>query len=155
MSEPLTPAAEHSLARAYEDAARRVQEAILASCDPEERFSERLGGALEAALEFCAAEPELGLLLTTRPFGEDHELLIPVYRRWQASYAELLRDTAAASPKVHRHPAFFEPLMIAGICFCISRNLGGERPVRDLLPTLHASVLDCYQREEGPRLRAM
>lgn len=159
MSGPLTSTLSHPLARAYEDAARRLQKAILASCDPAEDFSQRLHCALAAVLEFCAAEPELGRLLTSCPFDGEHGALMPVYRRWQASYAELLRDAAAASPEAYRHPAFFEPLMIAGICFRISYNLAGgdrdKRPVTGLLPTLHASVLSCYQRAEGPRLRAL
>lgn len=148
MTEPLLSAPDQTLVEAYERGAERLSEAVFASCEPTAAFPRRLHNALAAALDFCAAEPELGRLLTTRPFGEAHEQLLPLYNQWRDRYAELLRDAAAASPDTLPQPPFLEPVMIAGIYFCISCRLRDEsqeeRPLRSLLPDLQASVLSYY-----------
>ena len=129
----------------YELGAERLLEEVAAACESAAGFPQCVEAALRATLRLFAAEPELGLRLTVRPFAGD-ELALHRQERWQGRFADLLRDAAARSPGASVHPPFVEPALIAGIRWKISSRLlrDGAEPLEDLLPGLMEFVLACY-----------
>ncbi|HEV7481653.1 MAG TPA: hypothetical protein VGO13_00985 [Solirubrobacterales bacterium] len=129
----------------YERGAERLRARLKAACEPGAGFAEQIETALRTALALFAAEPELGRLLTIRPFAGEEEA-IDCYLRWQAYGGEVLRAAAARDPAAHVHPSFVEPALIAGICWRISQHLQAEEAERleAVLPDLLELVFVTY-----------
>jgi hypothetical protein len=129
----------------YERGAERLLATLAAACESEASFSEQVETALRATLSLFAAEPDLGRLLTTRPFDGSDETMVP-YLRWRQRYGELLTSAAARDPGAYRHPPFVAPALVSGICWQISRHLQAAGPERleALLPDLLEFVFVSY-----------
>lgn len=138
-----------ALAEDYDRGAERVLTTLGSACEPDADFPSRLEAALRAVLELFAAEPELGRLLTVRPFTAQGEAL-PSYLRLQRRCADMLRAAARRSPDAYANPPFVEPALIGGICWGISRRLDSDGPKRlpELLPDLMEFLLACYYGPE-------
>jgi hypothetical protein len=134
-----------TVTESYERAAERLLETVTAACEPGAAFSEQVEAALSATLALFAAEPELGRLLTARPFDGGDEA-IGCYLLWQRRWGELLHAAAARDPGTYVHPPFFAPTLVAGICWQISRSLRAEgaEQLEDLLPDLLQFVFVSY-----------
>ena len=133
------------VAESYECGAERLRETVAASCKPDAAFAEQVEAALRATLALFAADPELGRLLTVRPF-EGGEEAIGCYLRWQRRCGDLLSAAAARDQAAYPHPPFVAPALIAGICWRISRRLQaqGAEHLEDLLPGLLEFVFVSY-----------
>lgn len=146
-----------TVTESYERGAERLLETVTAACEPGARFAEQVEAAFRATLALFAAEPELGRLLTVRPFdgGDD---AIGCYLRWQRRCGELLRAAAAGDPRAYVHPPFVEPALISGICWRISQPLQaeGSEHLEDLLPDLLQFVFVSYfgAEQAGQLIRA-
>jgi hypothetical protein len=129
----------------YERGAERLLETVSAACEPDARFAEQVEAAFRATLALFAAEPELGRLLTVRPFDGGDEA-IGCYLRWQRRGGELLSAAAARDPAAYVHPPFVAPALVAGICWRISQHLHAEgaEHLEDLLPDLLEFVFVSY-----------
>jgi hypothetical protein len=134
----------------YERGAERLQATLEAACEPGAGFAEQIETVFRTGLALFAAEPELGRLLTVRPFAGEEEA-IDCYLRWQGRCAELLRAAAARDPAAHVHPSFVEPALVAGICWRISQHLQAEGAERlesvltDLLELVFVSYFGAGQ----------
>jgi hypothetical protein len=134
-----------SITESYERGAERLLETVTAACEPGTGFAEKVEASFRATLALFAAEPDLGRLLTMRPFDGGDETL-GRYLHWQRRYGELLAVTAARDPAAYRHPSFVAPALISGICWRISQRLqaeGAER-LEDVLPDLLEFVFVSY-----------
>ena len=132
-------------AESYERAAERLLGAVTAACKPGVPFAEQVEAALRATLKLFVAEPDLGHLLTVRPFDGGEETVTP-YLHWQQRYAELLATAAARDPAAYRHPSFVAPSLVSGVCWRISQHLQAEWTERleELLPDLLEFVFVSY-----------
>lgn len=133
------------IADSYEYGAERLLRAVTAACGTQTAFVGQVEASLRAALTLFAAKPELGRLLTTRPFDGGDEA-IGGYMRWQRRYGELLAAAAARDPAAYRHPVFVAPALISGICWRISQRLRveGAEHLEELLPDLLEFVFVSY-----------
>ena|ERR1700679_58374 len=129
----------------YERDAKRLLETVTAVCEPSAGFAEQVEASFRATLGLFAAEPELGRLLTVRPFDGSDEA-IGCYLRWQRRCGKLLRAAAARDPSAYVHPPFVEPALISGICWRIAQPLQAEgaEHLEDLLPDLLQFVFVSY-----------
>jgi hypothetical protein len=134
-----------TVTESYERGAERLLETVTAACEPGAGFAEQVEAALRAVLALFAAEPELGRLLTVRPFDGGDEATA-CYLRWQRRCGELLRAAAARDPGAYVHPPFVEPALISGICWRISQTLqaGEGEHLEDLLADLLQFVFVSY-----------
>jgi hypothetical protein len=134
-----------TVTESYERGAERLLETVTAACVPGACFAEQVEAAFRATLALFAAEPELGRLLTVRPFDGGDEA-IDCYLRGQRRCGELLRAAAARDPGAYVHPPFVAPALISGICWRISRYLAadGAEHLQDLLPDLLQFVFVSY-----------
>ena len=134
-----------TITESYERGAERLLETLTAACEPGAAFSEQIERAFRATLALFAAEPDLGRLLTMRPFDRGGETL-GGYLHWQRRYGELLAAAAARDPSAYRHPPFVAPALISGICWRISQRLraAGSERLEDLLPDLLEFVFVSY-----------
>jgi hypothetical protein len=129
----------------YERGAERLLRTVTAACAPGAAFPEQVETALRATLALFAAEPDLGRLLTMRPFDGGDEV-IARYLHWQRRYGELLAAAADRDPAAYRHPPFVAPALVSGICWRISQYLRaeGSEYLEDLLPDLLEFVFVSY-----------
>lgn len=129
----------------YESGAERLLDEITAACESASNFPQRIEAALRTTLELFAAEPDLGLLLTTSPSADD-ELAVRRHERWQKRFSDLLRAAAERSPSAGAHPQFVEPILVAGLRWQIASRLitEGAEDLEDLLPSLMEFLLACY-----------
>ena len=135
-----------TLTESYERGAERLLEAVTAACEPGAGFAEQVEATLRATLALFAADPELGGLLTVRPFDGDDEA-IGCYLRCQQRLGELLAAAAARDPTAYLHPPFVAPALVAGACWRISQPLQAgevEHLEEDLLPDLLQFVFVSY-----------
>lgn len=143
-----------TVTESYERGAKRLLETVTVACEPGAAFAEQVESAFRATLALFAAEPDLGRLLTTRPFeGEDE--VIGRYLHWQRRYGELLAAAATRDPAAYVHPPFVAPALVSGICWRISQRLQAEGTERleDLLPDLLEFVFVSYfGAEQADRL---
>lgn len=132
-------------AAAYDHAAERLLDALLAAWRPRASFPAQVQALLGAALDHLAASPEAAYALTVWPFAGDDEVL-DRHIRWQQRFADLLRTAASRYGETRVHPPFFEPSVIAGLNWQVSRQLRAEGPARlaDLQPMLTEFLLACY-----------
>jgi hypothetical protein len=132
-------------AESYERGAERLLGTVTAASKPGAPFAEQVEAALRATLTLFAAEPDLGHLLTVRPFDGGDETVAP-YLRWQRRFGELVAAAAARDPAAYRHPSFVAPALVSGVCWRISQRLqaeGAER-LEELLPDLLEFVFVSY-----------
>ena len=116
-----------ALSEDFDRAAERLLATLGEACEPGASFLRQVEGALRATLALFAAEPELGRLLTVRPFATQGEA-IPSYLEWQQRCAGLLRAAAERSPDAHSNPPFVETRLVGGISWRIARCLSDEGP---------------------------
>jgi hypothetical protein len=138
----------------YECGAERLLETVTAACEPDAGFTAQVEAAFRATLALFATEPELGHLLTVRPFDGDEEA-IGCYLDWQRRCGELLRAAAARDPAAYVHPPFVEPALIAGICWRISQHFqteGAERLAGVLPDLLELVFVSYFGAEQADRL---
>jgi hypothetical protein len=124
--------------------ATRLLDVIEARCEPAAPFEDRLRAALRVTVALLLADRELADLL----LGEDpaDPLLWDARRHWRRLFAERLRDAAAASPGLLRHPDFFEPFLIGAVAFLLHRRLDSARREgpEQLVAALLELPLACY-----------
>jgi hypothetical protein len=134
-----------TVTESYERGAERLLKTVTAACEPSAPFTERIEAALRAALALFATEPELGRLLTMRPFDGRDEVIGP-YMHWQRRYGELLAAAAARDPGAYRHPPFVAPALVSGVCWRISQRFQAEGAecLEELLPDLLEFVFVSY-----------
>jgi hypothetical protein len=134
-----------TVTESYERGAGRLLETVTVACRPGAGFAAQVEAALRAGLALFAAEPELGRLLTVRPFDGGEEV-VGCCLRWQRRCGELLRAAAARDPGAYVHPPFVAPALVAGICWRISQSLQveGAEQLEDLLPDLLQFVFVSY-----------
>lgn len=103
----------------FDTAAARLLEAILFSHRSNRSFPLALNDAFAAALALLDADPLLADHLLDHRAG-DADLWL---RRasWQRTFADLLREEAAADPASRLSPHFLEPHLIAGIAWQLHR----------------------------------
>ena len=143
-----------AVTESYERGAERLLETVAAACEPGAAFPEQVEATLRATLALLAAEPELGRLLTVRPFDGGEET-IDCYLRWQRRSGELLATAAASDPAAYVHPPFVAPALVSGICWRISQRLQAEgaEHLEDLLADLLEFVFVSYfGAEQADRL---
>jgi len=143
-----------TLTESYERGAERLLGTVTVACKPGATFTEQIEAALRATLKLFTAEPELGQLLTVRPFDGGDEAL-GRYLHWQRRYGELLAGAAGRDPAAYRHPPFVAPALVSGVCWRISTRLQAEgaRGLEQLLPELLEFVLVSYfGAEQAKRL---
>jgi hypothetical protein len=134
-----------TITESYERGAERLLRTVTAACEPGAAFAEQVEAALRAALALFAAEPELGRLLTMRPFDGGDEV-IARYLHWQRRYGELLAAAAARDPAAYRHPSFVAPALVSGVCWRVFQYLqaDGAAHLEGLLPELLEFVFVSY-----------
>jgi hypothetical protein len=134
-----------TITESYERGAERLLKTVTAACDPGAAFPEQIEAAFRATLTLFATEPELGRLLTMRPFDSGDEV-IGRYLHWQRHYGDLLAAAAARDSVAYPHPSFVAPALVSGVCWRISQHLqaeGAER-LEELLPDLLEFVFVSY-----------
>lgn len=129
-----------------EEEARRLFAAVRRACAGGEDLPKRLAAGLRAALEMLAGDPELAHSLTVQPYLGAKEEALEAQREWIGRFGGLLRDAAAADPRVSAEPSFLAPFLIGGVRFQIARLvLNGEgSELRRLLPGLLEALLAYY-----------
>jgi hypothetical protein len=134
-----------AVSEGYERGAERLLETVTVACEPGADFASQVESALRATLTLFAAEPELGRLLTVRPFDGGDEA-IGCYLRWQRRCGKLLAAAAARDPAARVHPPFVAPALISGICWRISQYFQAEgvEHLENLLPDLLEFVFVSY-----------
>lgn len=130
---------------AYEDAVERVRQRTLAACDHRRRWERCVLDALEALLDFLAAEPALGRLLLVEGLRAGRG----VYDRYQdalQSFVPYLRDDAPMPPDGSAHPAETDEAVVGGVAALLSRRaLAGElERLPEFMPQIGEFVLTPY-----------
>jgi hypothetical protein len=127
----------------YDHGAKRLLEAIAATCDPRAGFAARVEAGLRSSLSLLAGDPVLARTLTVEADFDEQAL----YRRqhWQERCSVLLAD-AAMSLESHPDLDFMELTLIGGISSLIAQRVvaGEAENLEQLLPGLLEFVLIFY-----------
>jgi hypothetical protein len=129
-------------ANAFESAFARLQVAVEEACARGVDWPAKLAGAVEAALDFAAADPAAARALTLdalihRPDGGRR------YLRLIEHFANLLR---AQAPRDRRRPPSTEQALVGGLATLIADHLRAGRTgqLRETAPDLVEFVLRAY-----------
>lgn len=138
---------------AHELGHERLFEVLSASCYEGATLAERVGGALRAALDVLAAEPNLArFLFVEAPSGGDEIALR--YHEWLQRYGTLLRSAAPDLPIESVPPPEVEQVIVGGVASRVASEVlrGRGNALRELAEPFLEYVLTFYrQGEPGPR----
>jgi AcrR family transcriptional regulator len=131
---------------AYERAQDRLLGALTFSCYTTDSLDDRVEGALSAALELLADEPDLAVLVAVEGPGAGPG---PAKRhlQWVKRCGALLPLAALGVPGARRPPVASELMIVGGIATAISqRVLAGEvERLSTLVPSLTEYALNFYE----------
>lgn len=141
------------VATAHELGHERLFEVLSASCYDGATLAERVGGALEAALDVLAAEPALArFLFVEAPSGGDEIALR--YHEWLQRYGTLLRSAAPDLPQESVPAPEVEQVIVGGIASRVASEVlrGRGETLRELADPFLEYILAFYRLgEPGPK----
>lgn len=141
------------VATAHELCHERLFEVLSVNCYEGAAIEERVGAALEAALDVLVTEPDLARLLFVEAPSAGDEIALR-YHGWLGRYGTLLRSAAPDLPPEAVPAPEVEQVIVGGIASRIASEVlrgRGER-LRQLADPFLEYVLTFYQRgEPGPK----
>jgi AcrR family transcriptional regulator len=141
------------VATAHELGHERLFGVLSVNCYEGAAIGQRVGTALEAALEVLAAEPDLArLLFVEAPSGGDEIALR--YHEWLQRYGTLLRSAAPELPPESLPAPEVEQVIVGGIASRVASEVlrGRGEHLRELADPFLEYVLTFYrQGEPGPK----
>jgi len=140
------------VAIAHEEGHERLFDLLSGSCYEGARIEERVGGALEAALDILASAPELARLLFVEAPSAGDEIALR-YHEWLQRYGTLLRSAAPDLPPDAIPPPEVEQVIVGGIASRVASEVlrGRGEKLRELANPFLEYVLAFYRLEPGPK----
>lgn len=141
------------VATAHELGHGRLYDLLAGSCYEGATIEERVGTALEAALDLLAANPQLARLLFVEAPSAGEEIALR-YHQWLERYGTLLRSAAPDLPPESVPAPEVEQVIVGGIASRVASEVlrGNGEALRELVDPFLAYVLTFYRLgEPGPK----
>lgn len=144
---------EECVATAHELGHERLFEVLSVNCYAGAAIGERVGAALESALDVLAAEPELARLLFVEAPSASDEIALR-YHEWLRRYGTLLRSAAPDLPPESVPAPEVEQVIVGGIASRVASEVlrGRGKHLSELADPFLQYVLAFYRiGEPGPQ----
>lgn len=141
------------VATAHELGHERLFEVLSVNCYEGERIDERVGVALEAALDVLAEDPDLARLLFVEAPSAGDEIALR-YHEWLSRYGTLLRSAAPDLPPEAVPAPEVEQVIVGGLASRVASDVlrGRGEHLRELVDPFLEYVLAFYRLSEpGPK----
>jgi AcrR family transcriptional regulator len=141
------------VATAHEVGHERLFDVLSASCYEGAKIGERVGSALEAALDVLATEPDLARLLFVEAPSAGEEIALR-YHEWLQRYGTLLRSAAPDLPPESVPAPEVEQVIVGGLASRVASEVlrGRGAQLRELADPFLEYVLAFYRiGEPGPK----